>query len=226
MSYAHKLLAVAAVAACPLAAQATVLPFTSTFGDGGLAAYGDRVTGSPQGGTEYFEGAGWTPNVELGFTSLSTGIPASLWSSGYASLVWALGHQSFNVVHQIDFVPDAGWNVTLRGFDIATWSSGGYNTNIRIWDDSGSFASPNLLSFQGVLEPATVYRPLTTALTGTGTVHLYLNNLGSTGLDNIHFTQQATVVPEPGAWLLMSLGLAGPPRRHSAPLSRLRRPER
>ncbi|MCV2354624.1 PEP-CTERM sorting domain-containing protein [Paucibacter sp. B2R-40] len=206
MLHMRKLLSIVALLVSPLSAQATVLPFTSTFGAGGLATYGDRIVGSPQDGASYFEGAGWTPNVELVFTTLNASGLASLWSSGYASLLGALGHGAFNVPYQIDFVPDAGWNITLQGFDIATWSSGTYPTDIRIWDDKGSFAQPNLLSFASALNPQTVYQPLSAPVAGTGTVHLYLNNLGSTGLDNIAFTQSP--VPEPAALLLISAGLA------------------
>lgn len=190
----------------PLAAQATVLTFTSTFGTGGLGAYGDRVSTSPQGGTTYGEGDGWTPNVVLDFVTLSNAGPATLWNSGYASLSGALGHGSFNVPSRIDFKPDAGYVVTLRGFDIATWSSGSYQTNIRIWDDSTSFDSP-LFSFNQSLSPNIVYRPLATPIAGTGTLRLYVSNLGSTGLDNVHFIQSA--VPEPASLAMMSLGVAG-----------------
>ncbi|MGN6827417.1 PEP-CTERM sorting domain-containing protein [Paucibacter sp. M5-1] len=214
MSYARTLLSMSALMGLPLLAQATVLPFTSTFGSGGLASYGDRITGSSQDGASYSEGAGWTPDVELVFATLGGGGPATLWSSGYASLTWALGHGSFDVPYQIDFVPDAGVAVTLRGFDIATWSSGSYATDIRVWDDNGSFAQPNLLSFAGTLSPQTLYQPLSAPVTGTGTVRLYLSNLGSTGLDNVSFTQSP--VPEPGTLLLMGAGLAALAARRAA----------
>ena len=205
MSHFGKLVSIASIVASPLAAHATVLPFTETFGAGGIDSYADRIVGSPQAGATYTVGAGWTPYVVLDFVTLA-GAQASLWSAGYASMAWALGHGSFNVPYRIDFIPDAGWNVTLRGFDIATWSSGTYATEIRIWDDNGSFAAPNLWSFSSSLLPSTIYQPLTAPLTGTGTVRMYLSNIGSTGLDNIHFTQSP--IPEPSALLLMGLGLA------------------
>jgi hypothetical protein len=97
--------------------------------------------------------------------------------------------------------------VTLNNFKIATWSGGSYQTDIRIWDDNGSFAAPNLFSFNQRLLPSTVYQPLSAPVMGSGTVRMYLNNLGSTGLDDIHFVQSP--IPEPGSLAMMGLGLAG-----------------
>lgn len=193
-------------ALAPLSAQSTILTFTETFGDG-IDSYGDRVVGSPQAGATYLEGDGWTPNVELNFVVPSTA--PSLWATGYAGnqMPWALGHSAFDVPFRLEFVPDAGYQVTLHGFEIGTWASGSYQTDIRVWDEAGSFDQPNLFASDSLLVPNTVYLPLTGPLTGQGTLHLYLNNLGSTGLDNIHFSQ--SLVPEPASLALMGLGISG-----------------
>lgn len=53
-------------AATPLT-HATVLTFDSTFGTGGIDAYGDRVNATSQGGASYGALHGWTPHVTLNF---------------------------------------------------------------------------------------------------------------------------------------------------------------
>ncbi len=191
--------------------QATTLTFNG-FGSTNTNAstYGDNVNQAVVGGITYLEGNGFTPNVALTFAPDTPFGQYSLWSTGYAGLLNALGHGSFNVPGEIIFTPGNGFQVTLRGFDIATWSSGSYQTNIRIWDDNGSRANPNLFTFNQLLSPQTVYQPLSAPVTAVGALHLYINNLGSTGIDNVNFTQ-AAVVPEPEttAMLLAGLGIVG-----------------
>lgn len=200
MFLSRRLAVVAVAALAAPAARATILPFTS-FGTGGVNAYGDRVVSPTQGGTTYLEGLGWTPNVTLDFVTLNGFGGVSLWSSGYASLSSALGHGSFNVPFRLGLVADPGWLVTLHGFDIATWLRTAYQRDIRIWDDNGRFGQPNLFALDSLLAAQTVYQPLTSSVTGVGTVRLYVSNLGSTGLDNISFSQSP--IPEPASLSLL-----------------------
>jgi hypothetical protein len=185
-----------------LSANATILTFDGIVD---LNSYGDNVTGP--GANTYQEGQGYTPNISLDFSPVIGWGPYTIWSSGYASLINALGHGSFNVPGEIMFTPSNGASVLFHGFDIATWSSGSYQTDIRIWDDNGSLIAPNLFSFNQMLQPQTVYQPLGQTLQATGVLHLYINNIGSTGIDNVSFSQ--TVVPVPAAFWLFGSGLLG-----------------
>lgn len=205
-------LALGLAAATPLT-HATVLTFTSTFGTGGIAAYGDRVDAATQGGATYGAAGGWTPNVTLDFITPQGNSAPSLWASGYGgsfSLDWALGHVAFNVPFELVLTPDAGFEVRLDSFALATWSNGTYQTAIRIWDDLGSFDVPNLFVTNGSLSPNQIYLVSNlSAFSTQGAVHLYLSNLGSVGIDNLVFSQSAGTVPEPHSLALPALGLVG-----------------
>ncbi len=207
-----KLLLASLLSLSAMTANATILTFSNTNSQ--LPAnYGDYV--SEPGAFSYPEGNGYTPNVSLDFLPNSLG-PYSIYSGGYASLTDALGHGNFNVSGEIVFTPNNGASVLLHGFDMATWSSGSYQTDIRIWDVNGSLANPNLFNFNQLLLPQTIYQPLGQTLQATGALHLYINNLGSTGIDNISFSQ--TPVPVPAAvWLFGSalLGFLGLTKRRS-----------
>lgn len=121
-----------------------------------------------------------------------------------------MGHNSYNVPFELVLTPDAGYEVRLNSFMFGTWSAGSYQTQIRVWDDLGSLSSPNLLDLDELLLHNVTY--------GTGflgsrpthdSVHLYLSNLGSVGIDNLGFSQSASNVPEPHTLALAALGLLG-----------------
>lgn len=214
-----------ASALLPPAAKATVLTFDvgSNFNGTSIpSGYGDNVDQPFVAGVSYLEGNGWTPDIVVDF--LPDFGSYSHWASGYAYtaqgvtlLPHALGHSSFDVPGEIVFTPSSGKRVFLSGFDIGTWLQGSYVTDIRAWDDHGTRANPNIFAITATLDPGIVYRPIIRALAANGPLHLYVNNLGSTGIDNIHFTQTASVPLPGGVWLLGSalvwLGALG--RRHS-----------
>jgi hypothetical protein len=79
--------------------------------------------------------------------------------------------------------------VRLNSFSLAGWGGTSYDADIRIWDDNGSFASPNLFSASLLVPRVGSTSPLPSAVVGEGTVHLYANVWGSIGIDNIDFDQ-------------------------------------
>jgi uncharacterized protein YfaP (DUF2135 family) len=183
----------AAVLVIGLAAssEATVLTFDGIAGGGGFgyvpADYGDRVVATSQGGYGYGAGSGYTPNVVVDYAPNSGTF--AVYASGYGNLVNALGHAQFNVPGEIRLVPDAGYRVRLNSFRIASWSASSYTTDLRIWDDAGSFASPNLFSGSVLVSSGGSLNPLPAPVVGQGTVRIYSNIWGNIGLDDVDFNQ-------------------------------------
>jgi hypothetical protein len=176
-------------------AEATVLTFDIGGGFTLIPAdYGDRVVSTSQGGHGYGAGSGYTPNVVLDYAASTSSF--AVYPTGYASLTNAMGHPQFNIPGELRLVPDAGYRVRLNSFSVAAWASSTYTADIRIWDDNGSFASPNLFGGSVLVPAGTVVNPLPAPVVGQGTVHLYSNIWGSIGLDNVDFNQlQAPQVP-------------------------------
>ncbi len=141
----------------------------------------------------------------LDFVPTSSASPFSVYSSGYGSLAQALGHVSFNVKGYVEFTPDPGWDVVLEDFDIAGWSAGSYpDSRIRVVDtagavlfDSGVFTFPASTTFSSYLSA-----PIRSTLP----LRLVIDDFGDLGIDNVAFSQVATI-PEPGTWALWLAGV-------------------
>ncbi len=181
------------------ATQATVLTFDGIPNDGFCGGagcvpdeYGDRVssTTDPVTNYQYDEGNGFTPNVTIAYEAPGGG-PAnvSVWIQGYAELENALGHSQFDVPVLITLTPDAGYVVRLNAFDIAAWASGTYQTQIAIYDDNGSQDTPNLFSTHIEILPGASIAPLADPVVAVGEMHVFISNIGSTGVDNVDFDQ-------------------------------------
>lgn len=196
---------VATLAAASGAAHATVLTFEGLPGSqlGGSAnpGYGDRATAAGPG---VGSAGGATPNIVLDFVPTDSSAPFSVYGSGYGSLLSALGHSSFNVPGYVQFTPDAGWDVVLNSFDIASWSSSAYpNSRLRVEDTTGKLLwDTGSFTFAGATTLA--YAP---QLRSTAPLRLYVNDFGDLGLDNLQFGQVATI-PEPGTWAMFLAGAA------------------
>ncbi len=186
-------------------AQATQLTFAGQgqLGLGFGTGYGDRVASFDAAGLG--TAGGPTPNVVIDFVPTNSGSPFSVWNGGYGSLVQALGHGSFNVKGYIEFTPDPGWDVVLENFDLAGWSSGSYpDSRVRVVDtagamlfDSGVFTFPASTTFTSYLSA-----PIRSTLP----IRLVIDDFGDLGIDNVIFSQVATI-PEPGIWALWLAGL-------------------
>lgn len=189
-------------------AHASILTFDG-IGTGNVQIpdnYGDRISSTLDANSfQYGEGNGFTPNITVSYAPSSGYV--SLWSGGYGELVNALGHGQFNVPTEIVLTADSGFLIALNSFDIAGFGGVDYQTQLSIWDDNGSEAAPNLFNASILAPGANSVNPLASPLIGIGSIHIYVDNIGSTGIDNLNFDQ--TVVPAPPAIWLLGTALAG-----------------
>lgn len=186
-------------------AQATMLTFesVSTLGPTSNASYGDRVTTFGPG---LGPAGGPTPNIVLDFVPTGTvANPFTVYATGYHTLAHALGHTNFNQPGYVQFTPDPGWDVVLTSFDLAGWSASAYpDSRVQVVDTAGTvYFDTGLFTF-----PArTVLSYLPAPIRSTLPLRLVVSDFGDLGLDNVVFSQVATI-PEPGTWALWLAGLA------------------
>ncbi len=216
--------ALAALAATPAAATVLTFDIDNAKPNNSLAmsqAYGDRVTATVQNGATYGVGAeGFTPNV---LTSYSGGTAGSLirWTTNYGDLVNVLENEVDGAsVLEVSFVADAGYQVSLFGFDLGGWPQSDYTLPGFQVIGAGNtvlFSQNNVLVQGNGVGPRHTSIDFGTGLTGqTLTLRLNLaglnNNSDNIGLDNVRFGQSGGPVggvPEPSAWALMIAGFAG-----------------
>lgn len=219
-------LAFAAATLTAGAAQATVLTFDidNTKPNVSLSmsqAYGDRVTAQIQSNATYGVGAeGFTPNVLVSY-----GVPTAgsliRWTTDYGDLTNILENEVDGSTYMdVLFTADPGYMVTLFGFDLAGWLRADYTLPAGVRVTSGAdtlFSQANVLVQGNGVGPKHTSFDFGAGLTGqTLALRIDLTGMGNNsdniGLDNIRFGQVSpapTAVPEPSAWALMILGLAG-----------------
>ncbi len=201
----HKLIqatSFAALLALSGAGQATELNFNiPSFSLTGVnASYGDRVSSF---GSGYGSAGGATPNIVVDFVT-NNNSNFTIYASGYASLVNALGHSSFNVPGYVQLTPDAGFDVVLMGFQVAGWSVSSYpNSRIRVIDlASNSFLDTGLFTFGTNTVLSYPAQPIRSSLG----LRIMVDDFGDLGLDNLVFGQVASV-PEASTVTMLLAGL-------------------
>lgn len=210
-------LAVANVSATVLTFEGTAFGSVTQIPD----EYGDRVTNFGVAGDNlvYGAGGGMTPNVVVDYLPAAPFPPFTNWISGYGDLQNALGHSSFNVPGEVVLTPDAGFQVTLHGFDIGAWQTDYPDSRVRVLDNAGTVRFDSGV-FTALFRPNGVdfghhsfsLNPITSSLA----LRIEVTEYGDLGLDNVHFSQSA--VPLPAAiWLLgAAAGGLGFRRRRAA----------
>jgi len=189
--------------------------------------YGDRVAGPSQFGFDYGSDFGFTPNVSVEYR------PTLRYrESGHGDLSnFIYREDSGNLLLEINFFADAGYNVCLHYFDIAAMI--GESLSVKsITLTTGALIElyrADWVQIPDILES----RPLPPGQTGTPThmrinfdpalcnaptlkLRIDLSNLSfkapRIGIDNIAFSQNPPV-PAPGAAALLALATLGAARR-------------
>ncbi|WP_332856233.1 PEP-CTERM sorting domain-containing protein [Duganella sp. S19_KUP01_CR8] len=132
----------------------------------------------------------------------------SWWDANYNTLrgvAWAVGGDD-NSAARIDLVPLNGQAVTLSHFDLGAYSNTTRGTHLTI----SAIGGPVLFSYDGDVgglpgNTASSFDGSWTSLSGIRIE--WRDSAYNVGIDNI--TYAVNPVPEPSAWLMLSLGLLG-----------------
>lgn len=171
--------------------------------------YGDRVTATTMGGYSYGPEGGFTPNVTVGYQTISsagTFNGVSTWASGYGNLVntiWS-GGSSLDPLNDgyLTLTADPGFVVQLHSFRTAVWSNGpALYTDIQVIDAASTVVYQNTGANPvggNVLHDFSV-APITSTQ-----LRIKFGQGWWITLDDVTFSQ---AVPEPGTLVLLGLGL-------------------
>ncbi|MBL8554885.1 MAG: PEP-CTERM sorting domain-containing protein [Phenylobacterium sp.] len=214
------LIATAVAVLSPAVASATVLTFDVAGGVSNFEnvdqAYGDNVAAAANAAGSYGVGAeGYTPDVTVSYGT--PGEDPALWTTGYGDLTNVLFNDADgDTTFTVRFTAASGYLVSLYGFDMASFISGGQTiqgftvrdvgANTILFNQGSTFvtgATRNTIAFANALTAGDL--ELVINLTGLGGVS------DDIGIDNVRFGQSQiqTGVPEPATWAMMLLGFGG-----------------
>jgi hypothetical protein len=219
-------------------AGATVLTFDiagQALNDAIPQAYGDRVTATTMGSFSYGAAGGFTPNVVVSYGPsdpagqsggnclFNASACVYTWDNNFADLTnvvaQAAGSGPSVGILELMFVADPGFLVNLASLNLGGWKHGDNTYPATYPINSVSvYDAANLLVYSSGSQSVPVNDPghLTIAPNVSGqSLRLVIDasNLSAAqaqnvGLDNVQFSQIASAVPEPAAFLLTGAGLA------------------
>jgi len=175
--------------------------------------YGDRVTASPDGNGHAYDiitgnGLGTTPNVEVSYSGESP----DLWTTGYGDLTNVFYNElDFSTGFGITLTADAGFEVGLFGFDMAAFGLGEVLPGVEVLDGDDNV----LWSASSVAIDGTNRNSFDTGgvFADSLTISIDLTGLGggsdNIGIDNVHFGQRVSAIPEPAGASVFFAGLLG-----------------
>ena len=184
--------------ATPALGQETVLTFLITGMGNGVPLpqdYGDRVTAATMGTYDYGGSGTFTPNVLVSHGGPTEGLDH--WVNGYNDLLdVALNDVDGEAYLRLALQADAGYRVSLHGFDIGNWGGAITLPAIRVRDEHGLVyeeLNVPLEQKSSTNEHNAVFAP---PLQGQVLViELDLTGLGgqsdNVGIDNVWFRQDA-----------------------------------
>ncbi len=153
--------------------------------------YGDRVTAAVQNGFKYGTAGGTTPKIVADYGTSSTTLEN--WQSGYGNLPNVVFSAPNGSKFTMKLTADAGYNVSLSSFDMASFGSSYTINSITVTDGSGHslFSKTKALIPNGTTHSHFSFSaPLTASSLIIG---FDSSNSGgfNVGMDNVQFSQVA-----------------------------------
>ena len=203
-----------ALGAAPARATSLIFePDSGSFANFGVLpqGYGDRVVAASQDGFAYSLSGGVTPNVvtDYGNGALPT---IYTWDTDYGDLRHVIFAQEPQVF-QFRLVADAGYQVTLNSFDMASWPNVDYTIDrVSVVDGDGNilYNQNNVLSqgdFVGPRHTSFLFSGLTASVLEIQFDSRNMGDSDDVGIDNINFSQSSSSVPEPATLTTLGIGL-------------------
>ncbi len=202
-----------AAAAAPAQGAVTTLDFSGNIcgASGNGACSASSIIGAAYGDS---------PEIDVSYRSVyaATGVVDENflrhWTVGYGDLRGIAFGGGGTTFSEIAFTPTAGYEVSLLGFDIATWQGAHPTVPVKILSGGGVTIFDSTISTNTPLHNALA---VNSAYFADGIILRWGPNGYNVGVDNIRFDVRAidsgggSAVPEPATWAMMiaGFGLAG-----------------
>jgi hypothetical protein len=173
-------------------------------------AYGDHVGSGGAGDNVNFmygSGGGSTANIGVDYWTNDTSDnpydhELKFWNTGYGDLTNVAYMSVTGGYGQIEFIPDAGYSVTINSCDFGDW----------LEDETGLLqvvdANKNVLwSNSNFLAPHAGHASYAPDITSSGPISIEWANSWNMGIDNVSFSESAA--PEPASLLALCAGAIG-----------------
>jgi len=200
-------------------ANANVLDFTGSICNGGGACSNNLTIDANYGDVPGQLDVQYNANAANPFTTTGT---LFWWADLYSTLT-SVAYGNPGATVGLYLKPEAGFQVTLNGFDFGVWPNQTHQSQVTIKDGT----SNTILLATGFQDfPGAAPTHFSGSYTSAGGIYILFGPDGyNGGIDNIDFTitAVASAVPEPSTWAMMILGFAGVGfmayRRQSKPAS-------